>query len=101
MQTTTITLTQIQHAVADVVAEVPALDPADCRELPIVDGTDICDGYHRLAGMVRWANESGLDLASVRVTCATSDDGDLLAGAANNEDKAAQRKAIARMYAQS
>lgn len=99
MQTTTITLAQVRYAVADLVAEVASLDPADCRELPIVDGTDICDGYHRLAGMVRWANESGLDLASVRVTCATSDDADLLAAAANNEDKIAQRRAIAKIYA--
>lgn len=99
MQTTTITLAQVRYAVADLVSEVPSLDPTDCCDLPIVDGTDICDGYHRLAGMVRWANESGLGLAGVRVTCATSDDCDLLAAAANNEDRVAQRRAIAKIYA--
>lgn len=99
MQTTTITLAQVQYAVEALVGEVPALDPADCRELPIVEGSDICDGYHRLAGMVRWARESGLDLASVVVTCATSSDRKLLAAAANSENPIAQRRAIAKIYA--
>ncbi len=85
---------RLRNTVADV--EAPALDPSDCRKLPIIDvlpsgRVDIIDGYHRIAGMVRFGAES--------IECVTSDDADLLADAADCEDTERQAKAIAAIYA--
>ena len=99
----TITLADVADAVADVVGE--SLDPSTLpvESLPIVERLsrriDIVDGYHRLAGMVAWANERGLDLADVTVRCLTSDDSDLLADAANAERPSRQSAAIAAIVA--
>jgi hypothetical protein len=83
----------VRNQIADTSA--PALDPADCQHLPIVDMTggrvEIIDGYHRIAGMLAY----GATTISV-VTC---DDKDVLADAANAEQPEKQQAAVSAIYA--
>jgi len=65
----TVTLRELlQAGVGDLVHEVPALDPACVEQGPIVGGGgELLDGFHRTAGMIRWAREHGQDLDEVWV----------------------------------
>ena len=94
----TIKLSQIANEALDYTTEVPALDPADCRRLVICEqcgSLGIVDGFHRTAGMVRWAKENGLvDADVVVIVC---DDEDLISAAA--EPGPGQAAAIKAIYA--
>ena len=95
----TIKLSQIANEALDYTTEVPALDPADCRRLVICEqcgsSYGIVDGFHRTAGMVRWAKENGLvDADVVVIVC---DDEDLISAAA--EPGPGQAAAIKAIYA--
>lgn len=73
----------------------PALDPTDCRRLPIVEvlpsgRVDIIDGFHRISGMIAWG--------ATTIDCIMCDDSDLLADAANPEDSIKQAAAIDAIY---
>lgn len=83
----------VRGQVADTSA--PALDPADCKCLPIVEiigsRVDIIDGFHRIAGM--------LAFGATLVNAVTCDDADVLADAANAENPVKQHAAIDAIYA--
>lgn len=99
---TTIRLSEIAGWVGDYVDEADALRPGDEPTVVIVEVAggrvlDIVDGYHRTAGYVVWAREEGLDLDEVEVRVVASDDGDLLAAAA--EPGWRQAEALEAIYA--
>ena len=89
----TIKLVQIANEALDYVSEVPALDPADYRPLVICESVgkrlQIVDGFHRTAGLVRWANENEQSLDSVSVKVIVCDDEDLISAAAEPGPKQA------------
>lgn len=96
---TTMTLDELAGEIErEMIEYADALRPGDERELVIVDEThSIVDGFHRVAGMVRWAREQGRDLNSVAVRVVECDDVELVAVAA--EPGNAQRAALDAIYA--
>lgn len=54
---------------ADVIDGAWPLDPKDC-DLPVIldESGNLIDGYHRVLGMIEWAEEQGKSLDRVRAS---------------------------------
>lgn len=83
----TVKLDQLGFFVGDYVDESPDLDPSACDPLPVVapaaKGTlDLIDGFHRVAGMVRWCRENGVSPETCEINVVLCDDDELAIAAA-------------------
>lgn len=99
----TIMLSEIAGEIEDeTVAEVESLSPSNCDPLVIVErmpsGTvNIVDGFHRTAGMVKWARGRDRELDAIKVQVVVCDDAGLLRDAGEPGPK--QGGAIEAIYA--
>lgn len=86
---------KLRNAVSDLIGYVQPLDATDIRNPPIVDicgdRVEICDGYHRIAGLIAGGAES--------IECVTCDVPRWLSYAADNNQQTMHRFAIGRIYA--
>ena len=91
----TIDVSKLRNAVSDLIGYVQPLDATDIRNPPIVDicgdRVEICDGYHRIAGLIAGGAET--------IECVTCDVPQWLAHAADNNQQTMHRFAIGRIYA--
>lgn len=102
---TKITLDQIASGrqIRDMVEESPAMSSAEYAGLPqiIVERIDgrlsIVDGFHRAAGLARWASDESMSLREIEIEVAECDDADLLAAAGEPSER--QQVAIDAIYA--
>jgi len=91
----TIDASRLRNQVSDLLGYVHPLDASDVRHLPIVDicgdRVEICDGYHRIAGLIAGGAET--------IDCVTCDVPRWLSYAADNGQQTMHRFAIQRIYA--
>ena len=91
----TIDASKLRNAVADLIGYVQPLHSSEIRNPPIVDicgdRVEICDGYHRIAGLIAGGAES--------IECVTCDVQRWLSYAADNGGQTMHRFAIGRIYA--
>jgi hypothetical protein len=96
-----IPLSHLASEAGDYVDQVPALEPGDEPGPVIVEqvgqSSYIVDGFHRVAGMLKWCRDEGVDPDQVTVDVVIADDPKLIAAAA--EPGPRQRRAIEMIYA--
>ena len=97
MKTTRLTIDvgKLRNQVADLLGYVQPLHASDIRFPPIVDVSgdrvEICDGYHRIAGLIAGGAEV--------IECVTCDVARWLSYAADNGQQTMHRFAVARIHA--
>jgi hypothetical protein len=100
--TTTIRLSELANEIErELIDEADALRPGNEPEMIVIELVAgrpvIVDGFHRVAGYLRWARETGRDAGDVEIIAVATDDEDLASAAAEPGDR--QRAALDAIYA--